>query len=259
MKIYSNNLKWAILLIVFATTLIINSCAKEEGVAPIVPPKGAFVMDYNSFNNSKTIGNWAFASVNVGVWNTIITVGLAIPVNSYVAILEQEPQFLSGATWKWEQKFLNIYTAQLFGTVENSKVVWEMKISKEGAFQDFTWYTGYSKLDGSEGEWILYESPQKPTEMLSIGWTYNKADSTGTLTYTNIVPGGAENGGYISYGRTNDNLNAYYDIYNKGKNELTEIEWSINLKNGRVKAPFYFLNSEWHCWDPTLNDTNCPN
>jgi len=54
-------------------------------------------------------------------------------------------------------------------------------------------------------------------------WLASKpCDETGDIRYTNIVPGGTENGGYISFAVTKgQDTDRSYTIYNKGKNEIT--------------------------------------
>ena len=132
-----------------------------------------------------------------------------------------------------------------------------MHITKTGIFEDFLWYTGTSLSDGSNVKWILFHKPNNPTELLSIEWNRN-SENTGNIKYMNIVPGGTENGAYIKYGDDSDtDLNAYYLIYNKGQDNLTEIEWNQTNKNGRVKDENKFGDTEWHCWDENLKDPDC--
>jgi len=73
------------------------------------------------------------------------------------------------------------------------------------------------------------------------------------LNYTNLATGSDENGGYIYYGLISSELNASYEIYNIGKNKITIIERNTTLKAGRVKAPSYFKDNNWHCWDTKSN------
>ena len=64
-----------------------------------------------------------------------------------------------------------------------------------------------------------------------------------------------ENGGYINYGITNETpYNAFYDIYNKGQDNHTNIEWNRTTKEGRVKDAQHFLDAVWHLWDSNLDD-----
>ena len=268
MKNFVKKFSLLFMLIAFSSTLFLSSCKKEEtGDPPDVPPEGAFVMDYSSFKeNGNKVGdatylNWTRSVVHVGVWNVILTVGLAVPVAVYVEALKQTPQHHSGKTWLWEYTVkvgLQTYTAQLYGIKDDSEVKWEMYISQEGGFQEFLWYTGTHNLDVTEGQWILRESPTKDHDFLQIDWKRNHTDSTTTITYTNIIPGGAENGGYIAFSnQESGDLDAFYDIYNKGKDELTEIEWNTDELFGRIKAPHLYFDEVWHCWSSAQEDIVC--
>ena len=68
--------------------------------------------------------------------------------------------------------------------------------------------------------------------------------STGDIKYTNIIPGGAENGGYIYYGTQTGDMTRFYDIFNKGQDNLTEIEWNHTDYHGHVKDPNKFGDSD---------------
>jgi len=260
-----------ILLIILLIITSIQSCKKENTFVPELPPLESFYTDFSEFSNTNklisnaTKSNWVYSVENVLSWNILITVGLAIPIASYKeAISSQNPTYQGENTWLWEYSFTNkinniTHSAKLFGTVQENSIYWEMFISKEGEYTDFKWYTGTSMLDKSKVSWTLYNKPGDTSELLSI--KYNRtSDTTGNITYTNIVPGGAENGGYIKYGNNNDtDLNAYYHIFNKGANNLTEIEWNQTTKNGRVKDENKFGDTEWHCWDVNLEDVDCNN
>jgi len=255
-----------IAVILFSALLVLQSCKKEEeeemGVAPELPPSSAFITDFSDFKqNSKDFRgtNWAFSAINVGVWNVIITVGLAVPVASYAeAVKNHTPVYQGDKTWLWTYDFLDNYTAELYGTITADGVNWEMYISKAGSFQKFLWYKGQSNTALTQGSWTLYDNHNSAKENLLIEWNKN-ADGTGNITYTNIIPGGAENGGYISYG--NDNTDSefatFYHIYNKGKDNLTTIEWSKDNKNGRVKDNKHFGDSDWNCWNTELANIDC--
>ena len=247
MCIFFKKISFILLFGIFISSLFLSSCKKEEEqTQPQLPPEGAFVMDFNDFKNdkkifedSKTTANWGWSAIHVAVWNTIITAGLVVPVTTYVEALKQTPQHHSGTTWLWEYSVpvgFKTYTSQLYGTIADSQVEWEMQISEEEGFQDFIWYTGTHNVEGTQGQWILYKSPTENYKYLQIDWTFNKEDSTGTLKYTNIVQDGPENGGYIYYGNDQEgDLDAFYDIFNKGKSQLVEIEWNSILLRSRSK------------------------
>ena len=254
-----------IILLSLFVFVSLQSCKKDNGIAPEVPPQASFVPDFTDFQNDKafadsTYVNWTHSAVNVLVWNTIIVVGLAVPVASYIEAFNHEAVYQSDNTWLWEYSFdvgSSSFTARLYGTIKTGYIDWSMYISKAGVYEDFLWYSGTSMLDGSSVDWILYDNPTGQTELLSIEW-FKSSDTTGNITYTNIVPGGNENGGYIKYGNDSEtDLNAYYLIYNKGLDNLTHIEWSQPNQNGRVKDELKFGDTNWHCWDTNYQDIDC--
>jgi len=76
-----------------AFAVIISGCKKdEEKTAPAIPPASTFTMDFSGFSNPgdtnssrevTTYHNWGYAYLNVISWNTLITVGLAVPVAAF--------------------------------------------------------------------------------------------------------------------------------------------------------------------------------
>jgi hypothetical protein len=68
-----------------------------------------------------------------------------------------------------------------------------------------------------------------------------------------VVPGGADNGGHISYSvSTSTPYDRAYTIYNKGKSQTTYIEWNDATRDGRVKDSAHFRDTNWHYWDSQL-------
>ena len=255
------------LLVVFAFS---TSCKKKEEPL-ILPPEGSFVMDFSDFEDTSsnksiqsdtTYANAFYSILNVGAWNTVITIGLAVPVASFVESFKHEPELSEDGTWIWSYSFnvgFSTYTAELHGKLNSTKVNWEMYISKTGfgAFSDFLWYKGESNVDNTSGEWTLYDNPTSGKELLGITWSDDN-NGTAEIKYMNIVPSGAENGGFIHYGKnTNTNYNAFYDIFNKGLNNHTMIEWNRTSKEGRVQDQNHFNNADWHCWNSQGMDIIC--
>jgi len=254
-----------LVLLLFAL-IFFNSCKKdtvEDFGKPSLPPQSSFAMDTSAFPKltKKTYGNVAYAYGNVLVWNVAIFVGLAVPVASLNEAIKHECTKVETNKWVWAFSVVApdkaTYTCQLYATVTKTEVNWEMKISKASGFQNFTWYTGVSKIDGTQGTWTLFDNPLSNKQIIGIEWHHN-ADNTADIKYTNIVPSGSENGGYIQYGTTKNTLNAFYSIFTKGKNNLTQIEWNITTHEGHVKDAIKFGDSKWHCWNTTLQDITCP-
>lgn len=273
-----------LILAVFAAYMLtLTGCGSDEVAAtqadpPDLLPTTTFVMDLDDFTGggalayvpqggaqtllAGTTQNWSYAGLNVLVWNTILTVGLAVPVASFVAAVGQTPVKHTNNDWVWSYNFhVNqvLHLAELHGRVEGDEVVWGMYISKQDAYEDFLWYSGVSKMDGTEGSWTIYKDPDDPSPLIRIDWHRNPDEGTWDIRYTNIIPEDAENGGYIFHGVANDlTYDAFYDIYNKGLDNHTNIEWHRTTKAGRVLDENHFGDTDWHCWDGQLNDTQCP-
>jgi|WetSurMetagenome_2_1015567.scaffolds.fasta_scaffold124946_2 hypothetical protein len=277
-------------------TILASGCAKtgnsvDKSQPPEIPSQSTFVMDFGDFMQSNqtsnldrsalmvslfqdstpvVIGtqalgdrsNWTFAALNVGFWNLVGVVGLAIPMASFVASINQTPVKQPDNSWVWTDSITVqgiTYTAELHGKYISSGVRWDMYISKQNDFTDFLWYYGETNNNNTSGFWVLKEKPSKSVDLLRIDWHRNSADETGDIKYTNIQAGGADNGGYISFVV---NKQAPYDrsytIFNKSKNETTDIEWSVSTKAGRVKDSQHFGDSNWHYWDSSLKNTTSP-
>lgn len=207
-------------------------------------------------------GNWGFAALNVGFWNIVLFVGLVVPVAAFIESFEHTPEQQPDYTWVWSYEVPvddDLYTAELHGRFIDSGVRWEMYISKEGEYDNFQWYYGESNLPATEGFWILMKSHSDPTELLRIDWHRDITDGSSDIKYTNIVPGGPENGGYILYEVTTESpYDRSYEIYNKGKDNTTNIEWNSSTMEGRVKDSAHFGDDDWHCWDFNHQDIECP-
>ncbi len=259
--------------VVIAGLLSFSGCKKDEDkqVAPTLPPQAGFVMNFNDFSDSgdtlksalqpDTYSNWGYSYLNVAVWNSLLTIGLAVPVASYIEAFKHEAIYHPDLNnWTWSYNFnvgFTAYEAELTGAIVGDSTSWEMRITKAGAYSDFLWYHGMASILQTGGHWTLIESPESPNNLLRIDW--NKfADGTADIRYTNIKPLIPENGSYIYYGSVISSFDRFYNIYQKKINNMTTIEWSSTLHNGRVKDPKKYLDNAWHCWDYSLQDVVCP-
>ena len=205
--------------------------------------------------------HWNHAAGNVLIWSAVIVAGLSVPVAAFVASFNNIPYKESPTTWIWSYD-VNIgnkkHTAELHGTYVPNGVEWEMYISKEGEYTGFLWFNGESDLAGTEGYWIMKENPSNPNDLLRIDWQRDPAAGTNEIKYENIKPGAPEKGGYIITRVTGESpYDASWDIYNKGRNNHTYIEWNRETEAGRVKDSNRFGNSDWHCWGTDHKNTDC--
>ncbi len=282
MNLFENTKVFSLVIVLSAFSLLFLVCSKDtsepEEEPPAIPPTSAFIMDFTDFTSQDTTGsaffknlsanevlsyrNWGWAATNVFIWNTLLTVGLAVPVASYVEAFNHEAvKQPDGKKWLWSYNFTVLgimHTAELYGYINGDRVKWEMYISKHEFYSRFLWYYGYANLQLTQGKWTLNNNPNKPDSLLSIVWERNPDNSTAQIKYTNVLPEGPENGGYIHYGiTTNTPYNAFYDVYNKGLNNHTNIEWNRATKEGRVSDLHHFQDTDWHCWGPNLEDVDC--
>jgi hypothetical protein len=206
-------------------------------------------------------GNWSWAAFHVGVWNVIITVGLAVPVTAFVESFNHIPEQQPDGSWVWSYEVTVggiVHSAELHALAVGGDIEWNMYVSKEGFYADFNWFSGVSNLISTEGTWTLNRAPDDPSPFVGIEWHRDPATETGEIKYTNIVPDGPENGGYIHHGITDEAFDAFYEIFNKGQSNVINIEWSRTTKDGRVKDPAHLGSENWHCWDSALQDIECP-
>ena len=244
---------------------------------PQIPPLSTFLMDFSDFESrmsfsqsdetgrgvyTLTVQNWGWSALQVGVWNVLITATFIIPVAAFAESFNHEAEQQPDGSWCWayEVQVNKIaHSVKLYARTVPLGIQWDMVVSKEGAYTDFNWYSGLSNLLATEGTWTVNKNPQDPVPCIAIVWHRNPQDDTADIRYTNIIPGDAENGGYIYYGVTQDpSYDAFYEIYNKGRDNLSDIRWNRSSKNGRIKDPQHFCDDRWHCWDQNLQDMECP-
>lgn len=260
-----------ILLTVLMSIIVLSGCKDEENKpAPEIPPVSTLSMDFSGFPDTDTLSqrdmetyhNWWWAATNVFVWNTFVTIGMAIPVASFMEAFNHEAIYDPDSdNWTWSYNFTAggiVHLASLHASIVTDSVLWQMYISRQNSYTDFLWYYGKSSLLATGGYWIMYKNAFDPQPLLNITWHRNPALGTEDIKYTNISPGDAENGGYISYAVTTDTpYDAFYDIFNKGKDNLTSIEWKRPDLEGRITDPMHFGDMEWHCWNQLHQDILC--
>ncbi|HMQ50299.1 MAG TPA: hypothetical protein PKA00_23075 [Saprospiraceae bacterium] len=251
-----------------------QSCQQEPvdpippTAAPELPPVESFVMSFNSFEDADTIRgpyqNWFHAAANIVVWNTALTLTLAVPVASFYASFNSEAQYQSGLTWLWAYDYELLgttYSAKLYGTIlPNDEVEWEMYISQAGGFTDVLWYSGITAFDGSYANWTLYQDGNNPRPFIQADYLRDNGNGVEAIRYTNITPNVVENGDYIEYQEENGATpyDRAYDVFRAGSGNLLEIEWNSIGQDGRVKDKERFQDTNWHCWGSNLMDVACP-
>ncbi len=272
------NVIFALVLSVF----LIQSCQKDDinepindpyanQPAPELPAPESFIMPFDAFSgftdedaNSRTINNWGHAAANVLVWNTLLTINLAIPTLSFYESFNHQAVYQGQGVWLWAYEVNDggtIYEAKLYGELlVSSEVKWDMYISKVGGFQDVHWYTGITANNGAYSNWTLNFNGDNPTPFITINYVRENANGAESIRYTNVIPGNNGNGGYIEYREGDgaaDGFDRAYDVFNIEIDNLLEANWDSINKSGRVKDANHFGDEDWHCWGTDLHDIDC--
>ncbi len=256
-------------LLVLSMGLMLSFTSCDKTPEPMeLPPAESLVIDWDLFpSNTKksedlfTQVNFVYSALTVGIWNLAISLNMVIPTVAYAAAFNYQPVYLGDNSWEWNYstpvngKTIN---ASLIGTrIDNETYSMEMTLSENGGFQDFKWFTGIIRYDGTEADWTLRMNPDSRIDFLNIKYEKDFETDVANIRYTVIDPQNNLYQGYVDFGIDPAmDLDAHYTIF-KGNN-TTSIEWSTTTDAGRVMDPAYFQNQEWHCWDSLLQDVDCP-
>ena len=92
----------------------------------VLPPSESMIIDFSNFTTGKKSAGlkgtetsaWEFAAAVSGVWSSLITKNLEIPITSFRFAKDYEPVYLGDSTWQWNYTFSansSSYTARLIG------------------------------------------------------------------------------------------------------------------------------------------------
>jgi len=266
-----------LLIILLISSVVMNGCKKDEdgGDPPDLPPQSALLMDFSAFQENKaalksveTKWNFLQASIIVAVWDVIALVAVVVPATAYAEAFKHDPVYKGNNSWEWAYSIManqiEISARLVSRRISNEQFTLKFYVSTSGPIQygqgsvtldDFLWFEGTVRYDGTEADWTLYE-PVNAKEYLAISWEKDFEEDTWMINYEIINPGDPENGSYIEQGHTTrTDYNAYFVIDYADK--TTEIEWETTGYSGRIKAEHSFGDTNWHCWDENQMDIEC--
>ncbi|MBS0012186.1 MAG: hypothetical protein KFF49_12300 [Bacteroidales bacterium] len=258
-----------ILLLIASLTVINTSCKGDKpGEKPQLPPQESLLMDFSDFDErpdlkgkGTTYNNFVYSFLNVAFWHTVTTASLALPATAYVQLLNQNAMYLGDNSWQWSYTVTyeqTVYVASLTSKrLSDEEFSIELVIALESNPEaGFKWIDGIVRYDHTSASYNVYKNAASPVKVIEIDWTYLELN-TSSLTYTYVEPGQDETGSSITFGKDPSlEYNAWYTI--SLSSETIEIEWDMATKAGRVRNQAYFLDNEWHCWDASLVDIDCP-
>jgi hypothetical protein len=256
------------------SAFIYISCKKDKGDPPILPPYESMAIDFSNFTSQKRSAGvneevkgtesstWQFAAAVAGVWNTLISSSIAVPLAAYDSASNVNPGYVSENLWQWTYDFTFEgvpYKSKLSGQISTNSVVWQMHVTKDisGGFTDFLWIEGTSATDGSGGQWIFHESPVSPAGIFQDDWTKSGTVVT-TVKYT-YIKDDENKGSYINYLIPSaSSFDLGYNIhFSSGIYSDSDIEWNKTTRDGRLKSVDYLQDDNWYCWDTNKINKVC--
>ena len=253
-------------LVALAATILFTttSCDKEPvGDRPDLPPAESMMMDFSDFatapagmkSSEASYVNFVLSYTTVSFWHASAALISALPVAAYSQALSLTPEYLGDNTWEWSFEYplngLN-YLATLTGTrLNNEEFSMEMIISMASLpNQGVKWFDGVVRYDHTRADWTFYK--EGTNAVLEVAWNKDFETEAADLTYTYVEADQEETGSYIMWAYSPDAV--YNGAYTISMSEgMTNIEWNTTTIEGRVKAPAYFEDENWHCWDSYAN------
>jgi len=240
------------------------------GSPPELPPLTSMAVDFSFFGaggaGSAALGpdatmvgpNFTTASLSVLVAQVVAVAVLAVPTATFAAALQAGATYDDGV-WHWRTEATTqggTWSAHLSGTIQGADALWEMRVTSPSSatppLQDFLWYSGVSKLDGSSGVWRMYD-PASGAEALRIDWTHASAEAH-ALTINVTDSGAVEAGNYLMYEVDGDLRTIRY--FDASEGTTIEVGWNATTGEGYIIAPSY-NGGDKSCWDSAQNNVAC--
>ena len=251
-----------------------TTCKKDKGEPPVLPPYASMVIDFSNFTTFKKSlpedgffkgtenSTWEFAAGLAGIWYTLISSNIQVPLDAFEAASGYKPVYVSENLWQWSYGFTSGtagYKAKLKGKVSTGSVAWKMYITDEttGGFTDYLWIEGTAKSDGSGGQWFFRQSPASDVQIFQEDWT-RSGDVVTSVKYT-YTKSDSNNGSYITYTVLSSSQfdSAYHIHFADGSYADSDIEWNSVTMDGRLKCLDYLQDQNWYCWDTNKINKIC--
>jgi len=253
------NLHFYILLFLI---IFSGACLTRTKIPPVVPSKESVSFNFSFFEqNYKENTHYSFVSEKVLEWKAFLEDSIAIHQAIIENALQTDFDFQKEKTWLSSFSFnigtSDMYSAKFFGTTDADTVLYKTFLSYD-TISEIIYLDGTAYEDAKIGEWILNKSKVDEYEyvsskIMSISWDFS--DNKHIKFVNNQA--GSYNLNYIYYVDSVDNeYDAYLDVYDKGNENHSFIQWNKTQNNGRVKDNLRFSNDEWHYWDIDFQDIN---
>jgi len=255
----NKHMKGFYIYILFCFIIFINSCIPKAKVAPVLPTSESSAFDFSYFyENNKEDNNFSFASEKVLGWRGFLEDTISIQKEIIKNTEQYSFAYQKDNTWLSAFSFnLNDvnYSAKFFGITDVDTVLYKGFVSYD-TISDLMLLDGKVNSNAKVGSWVFNEGvvvdyEYKSVKILSINWNFLENKH---IKFT-INQAGSKNLDYFYYVDSVDTeYNAYIDVYSKGNENHTIVQWNKATKQGRVKDMLRFDNENWHYWDSNLQD-----
>jgi hypothetical protein len=247
-------------ILISSVILLLSSCNGESNEVKVfqLPSEWPFYqLDSLSIDYGNSIGeNFSIYQSNIDYWQFRQSEYL-LPVSKALAFLEEdmltEEEGLRQASFHllYGYRLLDI---QIEVKQQENSTKWNIYLYEEDEI--WYWLDGEISLDGKSGRWEvnknkgyvieydLHASKRLSYSMLEYNFPENTYD-TFLLEYKSDPDQQCDNIVEVSTTGIASNRLSFQACFS-----------SVN-KSGRIKAETLYEDSEWHCWDEALEDTDC--
>lgn len=255
-------MKFNFFKILFLIVLSFGACKPPAKVLPVVPPLESASFDFSFFEQThKENTNFSFVSEKVLEWKSFLEDTIKIHSAILSNAKQNDFEFQKEKTWMNSFSFNTDgnynYSTKFFGIIDVDTVYYKSFLSYD-TISDLLYIDGSAYQDNKIGQWffnkpIIEENEYKALKIFSIDWDFSHNNH---IKFINNEAG-SYNLNYLFYiDSVDNNYNAYLDIYNKGQENHSFIQWNKIDNKGRVKDKLRFNNDEWHYWDANFQDVN---
>ena len=240
-----------LLILAMGSAIAFSSCSTDPDAMQL-PPAESIVIDWDLFPSQGTTKglqgdpltsvNFVYSAGNVLVWSALAAVTTVVPTAAYLAALKDvTPVYQGDNTWHWNYSVpigFKTYVARLEGSrIDNETFSMEMYLTVAGEFEDFLWFDGIIRYDGTQATWTLNNGPALGGgDLLEIKYDRNFDDDIYTTRYTVKDPANDLYEDYIDFGidATATDFDAHFDI--SLSDTVIMIQWDSELGMGQVKS-----------------------
>jgi len=238
----------------------------QNDKAPTLPDAELLDFDFSFFDQGKALEksadftkqNFINAYLRVVGLTVLTELVLAPPVTAFAVALHNVPSLQPDGSWIWDcspRRNRPPTGVRLRGLPISDGVEWELRVtlpvSHETPLDNEIWFTGVTRLEGTEGHWTFYD-PTLPGDPLvaELDWGDGVMGRYLMLTCRE----GDDDGDTLAFYDDDPVNSIIYTDHSEGQEWY--IRWNEVDNSGSLMVPEY-NDGEVACWDENLDDVEC--